>query len=546
MLSSTNRRKRTISEANDSPVGGGRLPHQVSSIDGRESEETRLRRRRIIDGSEKDNVVNVGQQNSSVNTMAEVTATTTALQHQQKSVVPLSMQLMRPFWAISYCGPDCPTNNYTTHTTHHNNTHNNNDNGGGDFNEDFFMGNNNNNNTGLPTRNISMASNMNNVAAENNSTHMTSFKRATNKVVVATNNNNNTNGRRSSSSSSYVNNSPSSSLSEEDDDESSPSSSSKQQEQHQQNNTTMATLATNTNTTFTTNNNNNNSAAEVSIEQILNEYTTACTIYGISTRINPGVLTTFRFQLPTLRVSGNFFDADMLALSEVLLKHCNGALKYIRRLDFTIAGKEGKDRGYGLGSGFGGSGSGKKGIRSHGAYALSKVLQISKYIQEVYLSGNRIGPYGASAIFIATSQNENIQTLLMRGCRILERGALVFAKEICGDDGSKCGLVEVDLSACRIGFRGCYAIEEALKGRMESSDKSPYQWDNKKTQEQQQLEVLGKKKEDIAPMMMIDLEGNMIFQEVSFYCVCAYLTLVCQYHPHFQFLYSYIFAFLRL
>ena len=114
MLSSTNRRKRTISEANDSPVMGAGLPHQVSSVDGRESEETRLRRRRIIDGSEKDNVVNVGQQNSSVNTMAEVTAattalqqhhhgeptTTTALQHEQKSVVPLSMQLMRPFWAI--------------------------------------------------------------------------------------------------------------------------------------------------------------------------------------------------------------------------------------------------------------------------------------------------------------------------------------------------------------------------------------------------------------------------------------------------------------
>ena len=292
----------------------------------------------------------------------------------------------------------------------------------------------------------------------------------------------------------------------------------------------MRVLDTNTNTTtFTTNKNNNNNNDNnnngVSIEQILNEYTTACTIYGISTRINPGVLTTFRFQLPTLRVSGNFFDADMLALSEVLLKHCNGALKYIRRLDFTIAGKEGKDRGYGLGSGFGGSG--KKGIRSHGAYALSKVLQISKYIKEVYLSGNRIGPYGASAIFIATSQNENIQTLLMRGCRILERGALVFAKEICGDDGSKCGLKEVDLSACRIGFRGCYAIEEALKGRMESSDKSPYQWDSKTQEQDQQLEVLGKKKENSAPMMMIDLEGNMIFQEVGSFIESVCLSYSC-------------------
>jgi len=111
-----------------------------------------------------------------------------------------------------------------------------------------------------------------------------------------------------------------------------------------------------------------------SIEQILHEYTTACQIYGCSSRINAGILTTFRYRLPSLRVSGSFFDADMLALVEILLHHINGALSYIKRLDFSLAAVEGKQFG-------------KKGIRSHGAFALAKVLDISLYIEEVFLPG---------------------------------------------------------------------------------------------------------------------------------------------------------------
>ncbi len=142
-----------------------------------------------------------------------------------------------------------------------------------------------------------------------------------------------------------------------------------------------------------------------SIENVIQEYAAACHIYGCSDRINAGVLTTFRFKLPSLRVSGSFFDSDMLALVEVLLHHANGALSYIKRLDFSLAALEGKQFG-------------KKGIRSHGAYALSKVLQISKHIEEVFLPGNKIGPYGSAAIFSAARCNPTLRTLLMRGCRI--------------------------------------------------------------------------------------------------------------------------------
>ena len=181
----------------------------------------------------------------------------------------------------------------------------------------------------------------------------------------------------------------------------------------------------------------------------------------------------------------------MLALVEVLLKHINDSLSYIKRLDFSLASKEGRQLG-------------KKGIRSHGAFALSKVLQISKHIEEVFLPGNKIGSYGGAAIFSAVSTNPTLRTLLMRGCRIGERGAFAFVSHVLesppiendddnnGEEKSSnnsrsrpcncCGLREIDLSANRIGFYGVFSIEKALKRRMEPIE--------------------------------IDLEANMVFQEV--------------------------------
>jgi hemolysin III len=258
-----------------------------------------------------------------------------------------------------------------------------------------------------------------------------------------------------------------------------------------------------------------------SIETILVEYTEACRIYGIPHRINPGVLTALRYSLPTLRVSGNFFDADMLALSEILLKYCNTSLRHVRRLDFTIAGREGGDWGGGGGHpshppGVRYGGSGRKGMRSHGAYALSRVLMDSVYIEEVFLVGHRIGPYGAIAIFDAVGSNPNVRTLLLRGCRIGERGAMAFVERVLrvaddgrgdagGSDGSgsggggrRSGLRNVDLSACRIGFRGTFAIEERLR-EIDAGD-------------------AGEK-------MIVDLEGNMVFQEVM-NCVTHGLGIV--------------------
>ena len=253
----------------------------------------------------------------------------------------------------------------------------------------------------------------------------------------------------------------------------------------------------------------------VSIESILIEYAATCRIFGIPNHLNPGVLTAFRYSLPTIRVSGNFFDADMLALAEVLLRHCNGALRHVRRLDFTIAGREGK--GYSRG-GFvtAGGGSGKKGIRSYGAYALSRVLKMSDYIEEVYLVGNRIGPYGASAIFDAASRNKALKILLLRGCRIGERGALAFVERILVD-GSRSGLQIVDLSACRMGFRGTYAVEGRLK-ELDSATKHVIT-------SYSHLSSLEDMVMDATTTMIVDLEGNLVFQEIM-NCVTHGLGIV--------------------
>lgn len=202
------------------------------------------------------------------------------------------------------------------------------------------------------------------------------------------------------------------------------------------------------------------------VERLITEYMMACRFYGCGNRINAGVLTTIRFSLPSLRVSGSFHDADMLALCEILLRYANGPLSYIKRLDFSIASREGKP-----------------GFRSHGALALSKVLQQSQHIEEVFLSRNRLGPYGATAIFIACSTNPTVKRLRMRRCRVGERGALAFAELIVSS--SETGLEEVDLSANYAGFKGCLAIEKALVKR-------------------------GKDLSSLA----VDIEGNLVLQQI--------------------------------
>mmetsp|Transcript_29380 Transcript_29380/g.44838 ORF Transcript_29380/g.44838 Transcript_29380/m.44838 type:complete len:626 (-) Transcript_29380:192-2069(-) len=202
---------------------------------------------------------------------------------------------------------------------------------------------------------------------------------------------------------------------------------------------------------------------------VLTEYVATAKMYGCG-NTNPGVLTTLRFSLPTLRVSGSFHDSDMLALSEVLFRHCNGALKHIRRLDFSIGGRFGKLHG-------------RKGFGSHGAFTLSRVLCISKHIEEVLVQHNKIGPYGAGAIFSAVAKNNTVKVLIMRRCLIGEKGGIDFAKRV--GSSKNCGLREVDLSVNRIGFRGSIEIEEMLI---------------QKENENNAIEV--------------DLEGNLVLQEI--------------------------------
>jgi hemolysin III len=246
-------------------------------------------------------------------------------------------------------------------------------------------------------------------------------------------------------------------------------------------------------------------------------------------------------------------------LVELLLHHCNGALKHVKRLDFTIASRSSSSSSnYATtttnGNNDGGvpstnGGGGKRGIRSHGAYALSRVLLISNYIEEVYLVGNRIGPYGASAIFDAIASNNNnnsmnnnsssgtggggsaVKTLLLRGCRIGERGALAFVNRILVNELEYNKLRIVDLSACRMGFRGTYAIEARLRELSERTSKhvirsystlstlhdefnamvvggSSSSLDNNDTS----TTTNGTNKAKV--MMIVDLEGNLVYQEV--------------------------------
>ena len=212
-------------------------------------------------------------------------------------------------------------------------------------------------------------------------------------------------------------------------------------------------------------------SSSATIERILTDYIAACNFYGCGNRINAGVLTTLRFSLPSMRVSAAFYDADMLALTEILLRYGNGPLQYLHRLDFSIPSKEGHLHG-------------TAGFRSHGALALAKVLQSTQHIKEVYVQRNHVGHYGASALFIACSTNAVVEKLVLRRCRVGERGAMFFAELMA--TASECGLRDVDLSANQIGFKGTLAIEQALVERQ---------------------------RKNLAPIV-VDLEGNLVLQEI--------------------------------
>lgn len=127
-----------------------------------------------------------------------------------------------------------------------------------------------------------------------------------------------------------------------------------------------------------------------SVRELINQYISYCHLYTTpNVRVNPGVLTALRFSLPHVRVTGDFHDADMLAFVDLLLEHCNTSLRHVRRLDFSVGSQRGKLHGL-------------KGFTSHGAYALAQVLRSSENIKEVYLHRNRLGHFGANAIFSGT------------------------------------------------------------------------------------------------------------------------------------------------
>jgi hypothetical protein len=203
--------------------------------------------------------------------------------------------------------------------------------------------------------------------------------------------------------------------------------------------------------------------------QLFQSYYSSCALYNCQP--NPGVLVAIRYSLPSLRVSGSFHDADMLALSEVLIPYANTLLlSHVKRLDFGRASLEGKLHGV-------------KGFKSHGAFALSRVLLTSKYISEVFVQRHRIGPYGAAAIFAACQENPTVKILVLRRCLLGVRGAQAFAQCVVSKN---CGLREVDLSNCRMGYLGTRAVTHALVQRKQKG----------------------------LPTIDVDIEGNLIIQEV--------------------------------
>ena len=280
----------------------------------------------------------------------------------------------------------------------------------------------------------------------------------------------------------------------------------------------------------------------------------------------------------TLTISNSHFsDAHLLAICDVLLKYGNGPLSYISHYDFSRGGgggnrllhhhriggsryepsswdvvattmsnntRGGKSRHATTSTGFG----------SHGAIALAQWIRISRYMTELNIDRNPSGPAGAAVIFQACTQNTALLKLSARRCQVNEGGALAFVTTILaqqqeqydtalirqqGDANYRatatittttttsytppCGrLVMVDLSANRIGYRGCMAIDVAmtqlqtsysslllLQQQQQQQSNINSNNNNHQKQLQQQQGTF-----QIPPLLQLDMEGNLVLQEV--------------------------------
>jgi hypothetical protein len=234
------------------------------------------------------------------------------------------------------------------------------------------------------------------------------------------------------------------------------------------------------------------SSSSVSIETILWDYKTICHFYSVSP--NAGVIATVRYALPCLRTAmDDFQDGDMLALSELLLLHTS-SLSYVRKLDLR------KERARKV-----------QGFGSHGAFALAKLLQNIATIQEIDVTRNRIGPFGAAAIFMAASNHPQLRIITMRRCRISEKGAVALAKFVLDCDRTN-QVRAIDVSVNHIGYRGCLIIERAHAERTQRRQKRHVLQNETTGDDPNDSDDNSRDNED--DNIQIDLDGNLVFQEI--------------------------------
>jgi hypothetical protein len=193
---------------------------------------------------------------------------------------------------------------------------------------------------------------------------------------------------------------------------------------------------------------------------LINKYTDLCRSYGVDT--DAGVLVALRFGRKKLRASPLFGDKGMLPLADVLLKVSKSDQEpsALTVLDFSQAT-----------------------ITSHGAIALSKILESNIGLKEIRLQHNKIGTHGAKAIADSLAGHPSIKIVNLRGCAVGERGAYMLCSRLL----NKATAVEfLDLSLNVMGMGGMGAINDALLKR-------------------QTLKL---------PPIEVDLQGNAVTEEV--------------------------------
>ena len=177
--------------------------------------------------------------------------------------------------------------------------------------------------------------------------------------------------------------------------------------------------------------------------ELVRDYIELCTLY--QTKPHPSVLTALRWDLSHLHPSGTpFRDHDLLPLADLLL--LPGAT-HIKSLSF---------RGCRL--------------KAAGAVQLSRLIAFLPQLEQLDVSGNKLGADAGMHIADALALSRSLRELRLRGCKLRAAGTDALALALAAEPHATAPLELLDLSNNKMGYLSMKSINEINQRRSRPID----------------------------------------------------------------------------